>query len=255
MGNEQLREQLKNFFKALRRSQASFKIILLGVLFFVALAAISYTAWERRGHDLSQVKNDVKLSDDDLRKQDQGKISTESAQVTIKKPESRTDIKPPVTQSGRPAAKPSATPTVKPALQNGKYVVQKGDTLFKIAQKLYGNGNKYSLIKTANKIAGEKILAGQVLVIPSDTTTKKKTVVMSTKISAEDQQYIVKKGDSLWKISAKKYSTGKSWPVIYRRNIKKIGPNPNRIYPKTKLAIPAKKVTVASRKPVHFFRK
>ena len=50
-------------------------------------------------------------------------------------------------------------------------------------------------------------------------------------------KYVVKKGDSLWKIAGKVYHNPLKWPKIYRANKDKIK-NPNRIYPGQVLMIP-----------------
>jgi len=50
-------------------------------------------------------------------------------------------------------------------------------------------------------------------------------------------KYVVKKGDSLWKVSGKVYGNPLKWPRIYRANKDKIK-NPNRIYPNMILTIP-----------------
>lgn len=46
------------------------------------------------------------------------------------------------------------------------YTVEQGDTLYKIAKKLWNNGNKYPRIMTANGLATTLIKPGMVLVIP-----------------------------------------------------------------------------------------
>ena len=49
------------------------------------------------------------------------------------------------------------------------YVIQKGDTLWKIAEKHYGDGNKYAAIVTANKEVikdADKIFPGQKIRLP-----------------------------------------------------------------------------------------
>ena len=46
------------------------------------------------------------------------------------------------------------------------YTVKKGDSLWKIAQKQLGNGNRYKLIQSANNINGTLIRIGQKLKIP-----------------------------------------------------------------------------------------
>lgn len=62
------------------------------------------------------------------------------------------------------------------------------------------------------------------------TNTKAQTVT----------SYVVKKGDSLWKIAARSdiYGNGDQWRKIYSANKKTIGANPNLIYPGQKLVIP-----------------
>ncbi|MCX7916164.1 MAG: LysM peptidoglycan-binding domain-containing protein [Verrucomicrobiae bacterium] len=49
--------------------------------------------------------------------------------------------------------------------------------------------------------------------------------------------YVVKKGDSLWRIAGKIYKNPLRWPRIYRANQDKIK-NPHRIYPGQVLTIP-----------------
>lgn len=49
------------------------------------------------------------------------------------------------------------------------YVIQKGDTLWKIAEKHYGNGSKYTAIVAANKEVikdADKIFSGQKIRLP-----------------------------------------------------------------------------------------
>jgi nucleoid-associated protein YgaU len=51
--------------------------------------------------------------------------------------------------------------------------------------------------------------------------------------------YTVKSGDSLYKIAKTQLGSGSKWNEIYSTNRKTIGPNPNLIYPGTKLVMPA----------------
>ena len=47
------------------------------------------------------------------------------------------------------------------------YTVQSGDTLSRIAQKLYGDPHQYPLIQKANNLPDGRIWVGQVLIIPA----------------------------------------------------------------------------------------
>ena len=57
-------------------------------------------------------------------------------------------------------------PVPVPDLGYTKYVVQAKDTLWGIAKKLLGNGNKYKTITTANGMTSTIIHTGDVLNIP-----------------------------------------------------------------------------------------
>lgn len=47
-----------------------------------------------------------------------------------------------------------------------RYTVKKGDSLWMISKRYYGTGWKYTVIAKANGIKGNRILPGQVLIIP-----------------------------------------------------------------------------------------
>ncbi|MEC0370052.1 LysM peptidoglycan-binding domain-containing protein [Paenibacillus chibensis] len=55
---------------------------------------------------------------------------------------------------------------------------------------------------------------------------------------APPKSYVVKSGDSLFKIAASLYGKGDDWRKIYDKNKKVIGANPNVIKPGMKLVIP-----------------
>ena len=62
-----------------------------------------------------------------------------------------------------------ATPVyADPAPSSGqKYTVKKGDTLWSIAQRTYGDGKQYRKIISANpSIKGERVLVGQTITLP-----------------------------------------------------------------------------------------
>lgn len=76
------------------------------------------------------------------------------------------------------------------------YVVQKGDSLWSISSKL---GVSVSDIKKINNLSSNNLSIGQVLIIPSKKSDDEES-------NAEENVYVVKKGDSLWLI-AKNYNT------------------------------------------------
>ena len=63
------------------------------------------------------------------------------------------------------------------------------------------------------------------------------TEVSQIEIIDQDEDYVVQKGDSLWKIAGKVYGDPLKWPKIYRANKEKLK-NPNVIYPNQVLTIP-----------------
>jgi nucleoid-associated protein YgaU len=74
----------------------------------------------------------------------------------------------PAKPAARPAAKAEPKPEPKPAT-GGSYTVQSGDTLFKIAEDVYGNGEAYPRIFEANREtldSPDRIVPGQELRIP-----------------------------------------------------------------------------------------
>ena len=76
------------------------------------------------------------------------------------------------------------------------YVVQKGDSLWSISSKL---DVSVSDIKKINNLSSNNLSIGQVLIIPSKKIDDEES-------NAEENVYVVKKGDSLWLI-AKNYNT------------------------------------------------
>lgn len=67
--------------------------------------------------------------------------------------------------------KPDKEPTSDDHQRPGTYVVQKGDTLWGIAQRLLGAGDRYPQIMSANNLIDSMIHPGQVLVIPEGNST------------------------------------------------------------------------------------
>jgi 5'-nucleotidase len=64
-------------------------------------------------------------------------------------------------------AKSGVAKTSSAKISGHKYVVQKGDNLYKIAKKAYGDGNDYKKILKANPgMDADKLQAGKTIIIP-----------------------------------------------------------------------------------------
>lgn len=111
-------------------------------------------------------------------------------------------------QTVQAEAKPEA---VKPVDHTGfeTYTVRKGDTLWRIAQKMLGSGNRYKAIMTLNNLSSDKLKAGQVLRI-REKSADGKTETASPAFTT----YTVKKGDSLWMIAKKQLGSGNRYKDI-----------------------------------------
>jgi nucleoid-associated protein YgaU len=94
-----------------------------------------------------------------------------------------------------------------------EYQVQKHDTLMIIGFKIYGD---YRMWKELHKLNPQ--LKGKSLSVANVKTIKYKTPKKYFEWRPKGNPYLIKKGDSLSKISLKKYSTTQKWKDIYRNN-------------------------------------
>lgn len=120
------------------------------------------------------------------------------------------------------------------------YIVKKGDTLWKIAENLYGSGYNFVDVAKTNKLKNaNRIEVGTKLVVPS-VAPKKLTKGMVAKVSTSKvtitgDSYTVKRGDHLWKIAVGAYGDGYAWVKIARTNKLR---NPGIIRPGQVLKLP-----------------
>lgn len=143
-------------------------------------------------------------------------------------------------------AVPEASTVVESGASSVSYTVERGDTLWKIAVKFYGDGNQWQRIYEDNKNVlsnPNKIYAGQVLVIRLAASAE------GTDAAAAGQEngaaanpaaggtYTVQRGDSLWKIAVKVYGNGRRWREIYEANADRLS-DASRIYAGQVLVIP-----------------
>ena len=110
---------------------------------------------------------------------------------------------------------------------HGTVRVDRGDTLWKIAERHFGNGNKWPKIAEANPELKDpdRIQIGQELRLPA------------TEVASSERMIRVQSGDSLWKLAAAQLGTGQAWGCLAAANPQI--ENANRIYPGQLLMIPA----------------
>lgn len=111
------------------------------------------------------------------------------------------------------------------------YTVEKGDSLWKIAEKFYGSGTYWRKLYEDNADIihdPDRIYAGQEIII---------YLTQEASSAGEGTYYTVEAGDTLWKIARKLYGRGWRWRRIYEANTDKIK-NPEYIYAGQVLFIP-----------------
>lgn len=125
--------------------------------------------------------------------------------------------------------------------------VEKGESLWTIAENYYGDGFRWVDIATENKLPNASVLdVDQELVIPEiDVVASNDVVIESEEVATSvtsnepvtltSATYEVVKGDSLWKIAVRAYGDGYKWVEIAREN--KIT-TPNIIYAGNILVLP-----------------
>lgn len=112
------------------------------------------------------------------------------------------------------------------------YEVVRGDHLWGIAEKFYGNGDRWTDIAKANNLANPSIIhSGNRLTIPkleaAQTVPTQAQVTPTANVSAGNAKYTVKSGDSLWNISIQFYHDGFQWYRIRDANKDLVGTLPN----------------------------
>lgn len=100
------------------------------------------------------------------------------------------------------------------------YIVEPGDTLWSIAERFFGDGNRYKEIAELNNLADPNIIhAGQELVIQRVSDDEEEPL---------PADYIVQEGDTLWSIAERAYGDGSKYTELAEKN--GLG-NPELIYP------------------------
>lgn len=124
---------------------------------------------------------------------------------------------------------PTATVSPTPGTtmqENGKtfYVVKSNDSLSDIAQRIYGDGNKWVDIAKANNLANPSIIfTGDKLLLPNAPEPSELGQLMQpsnpkSPDAITTATYTVKKGDTLWDIAVRAYADGYKWTDIAKAN-------------------------------------
>ena len=103
------------------------------------------------------------------------------------------------------------------------YTVAAGDTLSKIALKMYGDRKFWRKIYADNKDVlknPNRIYVGQKLTLYFDQDETQNQSDADSTVKANT--YVIKPGDTLWKIATKLYKKGYYWKNIYEANRKTI---------------------------------
>jgi nucleoid-associated protein YgaU len=110
--------------------------------------------------------------------------------------------------------------------------VQRGDSLWRLAQKHLGRGSRWQDLLAANPgiVDPKRLEAGTQIVVPAEPST--------LKITKSDSKVAVQKGDTLSAIARANYGQGAAWRCIAQANPKIA--DANRIYEGQQLLLPFK---------------
>ncbi|HKZ34643.1 MAG TPA: LysM peptidoglycan-binding domain-containing protein [Patescibacteria group bacterium] len=103
------------------------------------------------------------------------------------------------------------------------YSVQKGDHLWGIAIRFYDSGYNWVDIAQANKLVNPNLIhSGNTLEIPAVEVRKPEakgvTPAATTEAQITGAEYVVQRGDNLWKIAEQAYGSGYEWTKIAQTN-------------------------------------
>lgn len=149
------------------------------------------------------------------------------------------------TDSQIPTVPPSPTEKVKQTEKTAKgkmYVVEEGDNLWIIAEKVYGSGYNWVDIARANNLSnpsdihvGNELLTPEVALKEATVQTDDEHLSRSFQPKIVGNTYKVVPGDNLWGIALRAYGDGYQWTKIAKANNLS---DPNYIHTGNVLKIP-----------------
>ncbi|WP_162252163.1 MULTISPECIES: LysM peptidoglycan-binding domain-containing protein [unclassified Nocardioides] len=116
--------------------------------------------------------------------------------------------------------------------------VQRGDTLWSIAEQHLGAGERWREIAEVNR--GQQMADGSTF-DDSRTVQPGWTLRVPSGGQRQEAAVVVEPGDTLWGIAKEEYGEGADWPRIYRANRSRID-DPHWIYPGQHFEVPGHQV-------------
>ncbi|MHC4469591.1 MAG: LysM peptidoglycan-binding domain-containing protein [Planctomycetota bacterium] len=176
--------------------------------------------------------------------------STLSGRVTL---DPRSSAEPEETQSAfappdeRPeeearTQEPPEEPAAESEREDIRHVMKKDESFYSLAQHYYGNGKYFKEIRDANpSLNPTAVPIGATIVIPHPDRVLHRDAPASSspdRGTPAPDVYVVKKGDSLAKISRVLFGSEARWKAIYDANRDLIGSDPDRLQLDMRLRIP-----------------
>ena len=142
--------------------------------------------------------------------------------------------------AGRQPAQKVGSPTVSPEAKGRTYTVQRGDDLWTLAERFYGEGREWRRIAAANPslLTGgpDHLETGWRLVIPAGSPDQGRSH------SDRGGSHVVKRGDSLSSIAERAYGDPDQWPKIFEANRFQLD-DPDELSVGVRLVLPGKSAT------------
>jgi len=189
--------------------------LVIGLIFVVAL--IAFFAWRQHAQIPAPPTDNTAVQEFQKTFGQNTPTPTSGTDNTMTAPAAPPAGIPP---GGTPPTPPTAAAAPETAAaESTTYVVQKGDSLWKIAEKVYHDGTKFNVIYEANKNAikdKDNLTIGMKLTIPP--APAKTESARAEQAGTGAQKYVVKKGDTYWSLAETFYHDGSKSKLIEEAN-------------------------------------